>query len=124
MRGAIGNLFGVREEIVRPAIQYHATDHFQGHQFLGNFTPRRRWHKNLAPSWALSFTIENEECSVSDELIAVSNVLLDHQMKRDAKVPPQLPAILGGFVNNACGERNSQSYRQLKMRLELLPRAS
>src|ERR1017187_10729816 len=36
MRRTISNLFGLSEEIVRPAIQYHAANHFQRHQFFGN----------------------------------------------------------------------------------------
>jgi hypothetical protein len=34
--GAVSNLFGFSEEVVRPAIQHHAADHFQGHQFFRN----------------------------------------------------------------------------------------
>ena len=36
MRRAVSHLFGFGEEIVRPAIQHHAADHFQRHQFFGN----------------------------------------------------------------------------------------
>src|SRR5450830_775447 len=34
--GAVSHLFGFSEEIVRPAIEHHAADHFQRHQFFGN----------------------------------------------------------------------------------------
>src|SRR5664280_1289800 len=36
MRRTVSYLFGFSEEIVRPAIQHHAADHFQRHQFFGN----------------------------------------------------------------------------------------
>src|SRR5665647_996462 len=36
MSRTVSNLFGFSEEIVRPAIQNHAADHSQGHQFFGN----------------------------------------------------------------------------------------
>src|ERR1039458_6070630 len=34
MRGTEGNLLGFSKEIVRPAIQHHAADHFQRHQLF------------------------------------------------------------------------------------------
>src|ERR1039458_418023 len=35
MRRTISNLFSFSEEIVRPAIQHHSANHFQGHQLFG-----------------------------------------------------------------------------------------
>lgn len=94
-----------------------------GHRFRGNFTPGARWHDRLTPNWQLDFLIENEECEISSELIAVSNALLDYRVKqaRNPKdIPQALLRSLGGYVNNFCGGMNSTSYRQLKRRLELL----
>src|SRR5674476_964837 len=36
MRRTVRYLLGFSEEIVRPAIQHHAADHFQRHQFFRN----------------------------------------------------------------------------------------
>src|ERR1035437_5694913 len=36
MRRTVSYLFGFSEEIIRPAIQHHAADHSQWHQFFGN----------------------------------------------------------------------------------------
>jgi hypothetical protein len=36
MRGTVRHLLGVSEEVVRPAIQHHAADHFQWDQFFRN----------------------------------------------------------------------------------------
>ena len=36
MRRAVGHLFCFSKEVVRPAIQHHAANHFQRHQFFGN----------------------------------------------------------------------------------------
>ena len=33
---ALGNLFRLGKEVVRPSVQYHSSDHFQRHQFFRN----------------------------------------------------------------------------------------
>jgi len=92
-----------------------------GDRFLGRFyfvgTP---WNRRLENEWDLLFYIGDRECDMSDELIAVSNALVDHRRSRQAAISSQTLGALQAYLQRRCGIRGSASFRQLKSRLDLL----
>src|SRR5674476_93179 len=54
------NLFGFSEEIVRPAIEHHASDHLQRHQFFGNQLGRVQMIERKSVSFLLREKLHRE----------------------------------------------------------------
>src|ERR1022692_961999 len=82
MGRTVSNLFGLSEEIIRPAIQYHAANHFQRYQFFRNQLSRVKMIERKLVCFLLceqlncKFPLGEVSCSDGVKHIAAVEVLI------------------------------------------------
>jgi hypothetical protein len=92
-----------------------------GQLFQGTFRlAGNPWNPKLKNQWSLIVDFENAECDTPDELIAISNALVDHRKSNRVGISSRTLGALQGYLQRTCGIRGSASFRQLKDRLDLL----
>src|ERR1019366_4636632 len=116
MSRTVSNLFGFSEEIVRPAIQHHAADHLQGHQFFGNqlrrvqmieresvrFLLREKLNREF-PLWEIVRRDGLEHIAAMEVLISAGNLdglIPDGGLQAELGTPVEFDeGRFAGFVN-------------------------
>lgn len=78
------------------------------------------WHERIRNEWELAFEVGSDTCKITDQLLAISNALIDHRRSKSLPIRPQTVNALRAFREQSCGIAGSASQRQLVKRLALL----